>query len=252
MALSDLGSAVRGGVAFCTRLPLSGSERDWIRFQETPAAFPAVGYLVGLLLALPFVVLDGPAAAVAAVYLLFVYLLTGVNHLDGVADLGDAAAIHDGDDRRKALKDTTTGVGAVGSVAVVVAALALGAVAVAGLPVGAIFLVAVVLAAEVSAKLAMATVACLGTAAHEGLGSQFTRNADPALLLGPAVVSVPAALLGGVPTVLAVTAGPLVAYGLVRWAETALGGVNGDVFGAANELARVAALLVGVIAWTQF
>jgi adenosylcobinamide-GDP ribazoletransferase len=252
VALNDLGHAFRGGVAFCTRLPFSGSERDWLRFQEIPAAFPAVGYLVGLLLAIPFVLLDGPAAAVAAVYLLFVYLLTGVNHLDGVADLGDAAAIHDGDDRRKALKDTTTGVGAVGAVAVTVAALALGTVSVAGLPVGAVFLVAVVLAAEVSAKLAMATVACLGTAAHEGLGSQFTRNADPALLLGPAVVSVPAALFGGVPTVLAVAAGPLVAYGLVRWAETALGGVNGDVFGAANELGRVAALLVGVIAWTQF
>ena len=252
MALSDLGNAFRGGVAFCTRLPVSGSERDWLRFQEVPATFPAVGYLLGLLLAVPFVLLDGPAPAVAAVYLVAVYLLTGVNHLDGVADLGDAAAIHDGADRREALKDTTTGVGAVGSVAVVVAGLALGAASVSGLPVGIVFIAGLVVASEVSAKLSMATVACLGTAAHEGLGSQFTRNADPTLLLGPAVVAVPAALVGGVPTVLAVAAGPLVAYGLVRWADAALGGVNGDVFGAANELARVAALVVGVIAWTQF
>ena len=39
---------------------------------------------------------------------------------------------------------------------------------------------------------------------------------------------------------------------VVRWADGALGGVNGDVFGAVNELARVVALHAGVVAWTRF
>ena len=34
--------------------------------------------------------------------------------------------------------------------------------------------------------------------------------------------------------------------------DGALGGVNGDVFGAVNELARIVALHAGVVAWTRF
>ena len=36
----------------------------------------------------------------------------------------------------------------------------------------------------------------------------------------------------------------------LRWAQTNLGGVSGDVLGATNELARVAGLHAGVVAWT--
>ncbi|OYR41115.1 hypothetical protein DJ82_06300 [Halorubrum sp. Ib24] len=39
---------------------------------------------------------------------------------------------------------------------------------------------------------------------------------------------------------------------LRRWSRRRLGGVSGDVLGATNELARVAALHAGVIAWTRF
>jgi adenosylcobinamide-GDP ribazoletransferase len=35
------------------------------------------------------------------------------------------------------------------------------------------------------------------------------------------------------------------------WARRRLGGVSGDVMGAANELARLVALHAGVIAWTR-
>jgi len=48
----------------------------------------------------------------------------------------------------------------------------------------------------------------------------------------------------------ALAAGPVVALLLVAWARRNLGGVNGDVFGAANELARVVALHAGVVVWT--
>jgi adenosylcobinamide-GDP ribazoletransferase len=250
VALSEVASGLRGGVAFLTRLPVEPRERDWLRFQAFPAAFPLVGYLVGAIAVLPFLLLSGVTAAFG--YLLALLALTGVAHVDGVADLGDAAAIHGADDRRRALTDTTTGVGAVVAVAVVVAGLALAGLALAGLPVR--VAVALVVAAEVGAKLGMATVACVGTATHEGLGSGFTRNADPPLLVGPAVAALPAALsLGLSPAApLAVLAGPAVAVAVARWADRNLGGVNGDVFGAVNELGRVAALHAGVIAWTHF
>ncbi|QLD86048.1 adenosylcobinamide-GDP ribazoletransferase [Natronomonas halophila] len=250
MALTELGSAVRGGAAFLTRLPVTTSEGDWLQFQGTPAVFPLVGYLIGVLVALPFVLLGGHAAA--AGFLLALFVVAGINHMDGVADLGDAAAIHDAEDRKQALKDTTTGVGGTVAVAVIVAGLALAGLALASMPFRAA--VALVVASEVGAKLGMATVACLGTASHEGLGSQFTRNASRQLLLGPALVAVPAAMLTGFSpaALVAVLAGPAVAVGLVRWADDALGGVNGDVFGATNELGRVVALHAGVYVWMYF
>ena len=251
MAVGDIGAALRGGVGFLTRLPVGVDEAEWRRFQTFPAAFPLVGYLVGAAAAVPFL-LPLSAHATAAAYLFVLVGLVGVTHLDGVADLGDAAVVHDADDRRKVLKDTTTGVGAVVAVALVVVTLALAALALADLrPVGA---VAIVVAGEVGAKLGMATVACVGTASHEGLGSGFTRTADPALLVGPLVAALPAVLLTGLSPAapVAVLCGPLVALVVVRWADGALGGVNGDVFGAVNELARVVALHAGVVAWTRF
>lgn len=250
MALSEVGGGLRGGVAFLTRLPVESGEEEWHRFQAFPAAFPLVAYLVGALAAIPFLVLPGASAAFA--YLLALVAVTGIAHLDGVADLGDAASVHDVADRFSIMKDATTGAGGVVAVAVVVAGLALAGLALSGRPVAVV--VGLVVAAEVGAKLGMATVACVGTASHEGLGSGFTRNADPALLVGPALAAAPAALLTGLhpAALVAVLSGPLVALAVVRWADRALGGVNGDVFGAVNELGRVVGLHAGVVTWTLF
>lgn len=250
MALKTIAGGVRGGVTFLTRLPIAAGADDWNRFRAFPAAFPLVAYLVGALAALPFVVPGLPTPTAAFGYLLVLVVVVGIPHFDGVADVGDAMAAHGTDAARTALKDTATGVGAIVAVAVVVGGLVLAALGLGGLPVRAA--VAIVVAAEVGAKLGMATVACLGTAAHEGFGSGFTDRADPPLLVGPALAALPAALVVvPFPAGLAVVAvGPLVAAGLLRWADRTLGGVNGDVFGATNEIARVLGLHLGVIAWT--
>jgi cobalamin synthase len=87
MALSEIAGGLRGGVAFLTRLPVESSERDWIRFQTFPAAFPLVGYLVGALTAVPFFLLDAHAAA-------FAYLLVLVT-LVGIAQVGITIVIID-------------------------------------------------------------------------------------------------------------------------------------------------------------
>lgn len=248
MALSDVIGGIRGAVAFLTRMPIRTDEDDWDRFRAFPATFPLVAYFIGALAALPFVVAI-PTATVAFGYLLVLIVVVGIPHLDGVADLGDAAAAHGSEAKKRALKDTTTGVGAIVAVAVVVAGLLVAAIELAALP--ARTAVGVVVAAEVGAKLGIATVVCLGTASHEGLGSAFTRGAEPILLVGPLLVSLPALLIGPFPAAVAVVAvGPLVAIGLLRWANRTLGGVSGDIFGATNELARVFGLHVGVVMWT--
>jgi adenosylcobinamide-GDP ribazoletransferase len=76
--------------------------------------------------------------------------------------------------------------------------------------------------------------------------------ADPGRLPPVLAVALPvAALTWPTPAAAAaVAAGFLVALA-VGWAATKrLGGVGGDVLGAANELGRVFALHAGVVAWT--
>lgn len=247
MAVNDLVGGLRGGVAFLSRLPVDSGEADWERFRTLPVAFPLVGYLIGALVALPFF-LPAPSATVAFAYLLALAVVVGIPHFDGVADLGDAVAAHGPSSRRAALKDTDTGVGAIVAVAVVFLGLVLAALALSTAPLA--VAVAVVIAAEVGAKLGMATVGCLGTAGHEGMGSQFTTVLDSEMLVVPALAAVPAAVAVLPATLAAVLAGPLVAVVLVDWADEQLGGVSGDIFGATNELARVAGLHLGVVAWT--
>ncbi|WP_435180121.1 adenosylcobinamide-GDP ribazoletransferase [Halorussus sp. AFM4] len=243
-------TATKGALGFLTRLPTGRSEAAWTAFSETPAAFPLAGWVVGALAATPLaaaalVPIPSPTAAFG--YLLALYAVTGVNHADGVADLGDAAVVHgDPEDRRAVLKDTEVGVGAALALGLVLVGLALAALSLAGLPLSAAVTIAV--AAEVGAKAGMAALACLGDPAFEGLGSAFTDN-DPAALVAPVLVAAPVALLGPA-AVAALAAAVGVALALLSWAETRLGGVNGDVFGATNELARLAGLHLGVVAWT--
>ncbi|MFC7006698.1 adenosylcobinamide-GDP ribazoletransferase [Halalkalicoccus salilacus] len=240
-------NAFRGALGFLTRLPIGHDERTWEAFRRTPEAFPAAGYVVGALLALAFA-LPVPDPTVAAGFVVWVYLLTGVNHADGLADLGDAAAVHGTPEtRRDVMTDTTTGVGAVLALAVTVAALALAGFALAALPLRTA--AGIVLASEVGAKCSMAVVARLGEPAHEGMGSQVA-GGTRTRALGALAVSLPAALFVVPASAAAVVAALAVALWTRRWANRRLGGISGDVLGATNELSRVMALHAGVIAWT--
>ncbi|WP_323674772.1 adenosylcobinamide-GDP ribazoletransferase [Halorubellus sp. PRR65] len=269
--------AVAGALGFLTRVPVGRSEAAWTAFTTYPAAAVVPGYVVGALAgavpALALALADGlPAATVAVAYVLAVYALVGVNNLDGVADCGDAMVVHgDAGRRREVLADTTTGVGALAAVALVVVALALGAVALVGTSPLVAF--AVALAAEVGARTGLAALAALGTAPHDGLGSAITEDAGVGTLAVAVALAVPAvawpllvvlavpvvaeaALVSGstaaVPMAAAgAFAGALAGTAVVgTWARRRLGGPNGDVFGAATEVARVAGLHVGVLAWT--
>jgi len=274
VVLTDAVAAFRGALGFCSRIPVGGDAADWEAFRRRPAALPAVGYALGTLVALPVVAAAAapvrvPPATVAVAFPAWLYLVTGITHLDGVADLGDAAVVHgDADRRREVLKDSALGVGGALAVALVVVGLAAAGASVADaarLPAvgeaarlsagGAAVLV---VAAEVSARGATAALVCLGDAAHGGLGSALTRESGARSLAGVALAVAPAVPLsgavGGSAGVRAVAA-VLVAAAVVgllafAWARARLGGVSGDVLGATTELARVTALHAGVIAWT--
>jgi len=242
--------AVAGGFGFLSRLPVGAGRAGWEAFQHRPVAFVPVGYVVGALVALPFLV-GLPPATLALVYPVALVAVTGINHADGVADLGDAAVVHgDAEKRRRVLEDSQIGVGGTVALVLVVAGLALGALGLAGRP--AVQVAGVVVAAEVGAKLGMATLACLGTAPFDGLGAALTSASTERDLLAPVLVALPAAFLSWPSPAAGVALAAAFGTALLvwRWAEDTLGGVNGDAFGATNELARVVALHAGVIAWT--
>lgn len=241
-------NALRGALGFLTRLPVGHSESAFDAFRTRPAAFPLAGYLVGLLLAVA-VAFPLPAPTTALALVVAVVLVTGVNHADGLADLGDAAVVHGGPERRReVMRDTTVGVGAVLALGVGLVGLALAGLALAALP--ALAAAGLVVASEVGAKLAMATLVCLGDASHEGFGASFLDEATPSDLWLPVAVALPASLLADIAGLAALGAAVLTALAVARWAAANLGGISGDVLGATNDLARVAALHAGVVLWT--
>lgn len=258
MVLSGGVAALRGALGFLTRVPVGRSEGDWDAFGRAPWTFPLVGYLVGGLVALPLLA-PVPPATTALAFPLAVYAVTGITHLDGVADLGDAAVVHRGAEARlEVMKDSALGVGGTVALVAVVLGLATGAfglAAAAGAPGagGPLVAAGVVVAAEVGAKAATATLVCVGDAAHEGLGAALTAENAAGAALPVLALAAPAALLAWprvLPAAAALFAALATAGLLRRWAGKRLGGVSGDALGATNELARVAALHAGVIAWT--
>jgi len=245
--------ALRGAFGFLTRLPLpSRGAKDWDAFRRSPWTFPVVGALVGGVAGVAFL-LPLPWPTAVAAYLAALYLLSGVTHPDGLADLGDAAAVHDPDRRLEVMRDAGTGVGGLLAVTVTTVVLALGGVGLATAAAGLGVAFRLALAAEVGAKLGMATLVCLGDPAHEGLGSQLVGAVGAASLVPAAVVA--AAVLvapppGGLPALLAALLAPVgVALVLLWRTREPLGGVSGDVIGAGNELGRAVALHAAAVAW---
>lgn len=243
---------LRGTLGFLTRLPVGNDDEAWRAFGGDSWSFAVVGYLVGGFAAAVYLLPLHPASTAAA-YVASVYLATGVNHLDGVADVADALAVHgDAEERTRVLKDADTGVAAAFAVSLTLVALAAAALALADAPL--LLAAGVVVAAEVGAKTGVASVAAFGEARHEGLGSKLTTGLQPRSAAGAAVVAAPAALLTYPhPAAAAALLGALAgALGVYVWSTRKLGGVNGDVMGAANEVARVLGLHAGVLAWTLY
>ena len=244
-------NALRGAFGFLTRLPISQETDDWEAFLSSPWTFPLVGYLIGWLVAIPLLLTDYlPAATIALAYPLAVYAVTGINHLDGVADLGDALVVHgDLEQRRAVLSDTTTGVGAILAVSIVVTGLAFGRFALADLR--ALAAAGIVLVAEISTKLGLAAMASLGSTEYEGMGAALTGATGPLSVAVPVLVAVAVIGLTWPTQIAAATAGGALLGTGFTWllASRNLGGLSGDIFGAANEIGRVVAIHAGVIAW---
>jgi len=246
-------------LAFLTIIPLGKTEDFIVTSAEYIFLFPLVGGFIGLLaggyflvcgfvvsnilwvanflvrIPVEFVVKLAPAVMTMA----FLLVLTGLQHFDGLVDLGNAIGLNKLEERRAIVHAwTVTHKGAVLAISVEFVAF-LGLFFLNGE-----FAFKAIIVAEVAAKLAMVTVAWVGKPTHKGLGSWFLMKAKRKRNIVAYVVSLlivyPLLGLTGLAVVLI---GFLVGVLMERVAASVLGGVSGDAIGATNECARAAVLV---------
>ena len=213
-----------------------------------------VGAGIGLLAAVPLVLLGRSVPLVAAVLAVAVIVLvTGAVHIDGLADTADALAAPSPDAAERARNDPRLGSGGVATMTLALA-LAIACLATLAAQDPVLAAAAVVVAATVSrsaAPVAALAWSRTGRATSEGggAGAWFER------LVGPReVVAVVATSLVAVAAATAL-AGPAIALGsawgvavgaaIAAWVLLRRGQLDGDGYGAVIELVFVA-LLSGI------
>jgi adenosylcobinamide-GDP ribazoletransferase len=244
-------------LSMLTRLPV----RDGSGERTGAAAYAIVGSLVGLVAFVPLVTLGAVIPPVAAgLAIASIAVVTGVIHLDGLADTADALVALGPDGAERARNDPAVGVGGVAALLVVLGlqATSLAILAIDASPMAAGL--ACVVAGGVSRGVPVVLVRLTQRRGQPGgLGGWFaarTTNTDAGIVVGSAVVlGLAGSWVLGRPAVLAAggvggIGGLALGMGLVRLR----GQVDGDLLGASIELSFaltlvIAATLIGGFGW---
>jgi adenosylcobinamide-GDP ribazoletransferase len=246
-------------LAFLTIIPLGVTEDFIVTSAEYIFLFPIVGGFIGLLAAgyflvcgfivsnilqfvnylvsipIRFVVMLAPAVMTMA----FLLVLTGLQHVDGLVDLGNAIGLNKLEERRAAAHAwVVTHKGAFLAISVEFMAF-LGLFFLNGE-----FAFKAIIVAEVAAKLSMVTVAWVGKPTHKGLGSHFLTKAKRKRNIASYAISLLIAYpLLGLTGLIVVLISFLVGVVMEQVAASILGGVSGDAIGATNECTRAVVLV---------
>jgi adenosylcobinamide-GDP ribazoletransferase len=227
-----------------TRIPLpqpaSATLEGMARAQR---AFPLIGAIVGLAIGLfdrALLAIGIPELAAAVLALGAGALLTGALHEDGLADVADGFG---GGSEKKLAIMRDSRIGTYGVLALLVSFIAKCS-ALASLPLTEI-IPALVVAHTLARAAIPAVTANMPFARDDGLGRSAGRP-DTASAVIAAVIAIVIALLclpfGIAVLAVVITALAAGAIALLAWRQ--IGGVTGDVFGAIEQTAETAVLLV--------
>ncbi len=265
----------RGLMAFLTAIPFKMDESFLDISARYMFLFPVIGAIIGFLVGLyarftnnvlfflfgsiNTIVFSGSHEVLfefaakglaSAMTVAFILVIIGLQHTDGLVDVGNALGI-----RKASLKEkmdiahvwTVTRTGAFFAILVSFFTLLL------------IFLtntnvvIQSLIVAEVSAKLAMVTTAWQGTSPPQSLEEKrgkgrnfidFMIKNNRLYAISLIISLVVSVALFGLSGVFAVAAGMLVGGFMIIVGKQVFGGVNGDIFGATNEIARMVALFM--------
>ena len=255
----------RDMLSFFTIIPLGNTEDFVVTTAEHIWLFPLIGGFIGLLggayflvsgfllshilqfvnllvqVPVSFLLSSIPAMMTVA----FLLVLTGLQHFDGLVDLGNAVGSGNLEERQAVAHSWVVSYkGAV--LAIAVEFLAFFGLALLNVETGFLALIA----AEVASKLAVVTIAVVGKPTHKGLGSIFLdsakRRRNVIAYLIASIIVIPLLGLTGAGIILV-----SVALGVLMGevGKSVFGGVSGDMMGATNEVVRatVLVLVAGVL-----
>ena len=236
---------MRAALSFLT--PFPGARRPSARALPW---FPVVGAVLGLALGGLWWATDRlwPLPIAALITVGADLALTGLLHLDGLADAADGLLPHLTRERRlEVMHEPTVGAFGVGAVVIVVLSrwVVLATLRPAPLLIAALWCVSRTAMAGVVERVPYAR------AGEEGLVSAFLGARLPLLLAVPALAGAAAlAAVWSVPAGPVAVASAAVAFAaVVAFSYRRLGGFTGDVLGAAGIIAETVGLLVAAARW---
>ncbi len=229
-------------ISFLTIIPSKSSELDTV--AKNMYLFPVAGAIIGLLIggAGYGLSLYVQPLIVGLVLTGALVIMTGIHHTDALCDFADGMMAKGTKEKKfKAMRDPAVGSAGVVAVVLYVAGMIMSISMMKGL-----VLFEAILVSELMAKFAMVLQANRGSSAWQGLSSPFTQSMkNPAKLAAASVIAVvPAVILGGTTGIIVVGATVVMSFLLLAVSNRSFGGISGDVFGASNELVRLASLII--------
>lgn len=241
---------VRAAFALLTRLPVSSPDEA----SSGAAAFPLVGAVVGLAGAVPLVVLGSSQPVLTSLLAIAVMaVLTGVLHLDGLADTADALAAPYAAAGERARKDPAVGPGGVAALILVLATEVAALAGIASSAGGWLAGAALVVGATVARTLPVLAVQIApGLVPADGFAGWFARGVGRfdgvvALVLGVAITMIVALAAGSVVVVVSGAVGAIAGCAIAVLIVSLRGQLDGDGLGAIVELTLAAALTAAAL-----
>ncbi len=229
-------------VSFLTIIPSKNGELETV--AKNMYLFPIAGAVIGLIIggAGYGLSLFVQPLIVGLVLTGALVVITGVHHIDALCDFADGIMAKGTKEKKlQAMRDP-----AVGSAGVVTVVLYIAGMIMALSMMKGFALFQAILLSELMAKFAMVLQANRGFSAWQGLSSPFTQSMKDYKKLGGAagLAIIPTILLGGITGVYVTATCIGLSFLLLGVANRSFGGISGDVFGASNELVRLASLLI--------
>jgi adenosylcobinamide-GDP ribazoletransferase len=230
--------------SFLTIFPSSNSTLENI--AKYMYIFPIVGIVIGLLVGsfgfgLSFF-LD--PLVVSLLVVVSIAIVTGIHHADGLADFADGLMVKGSKEKKlKAMKDLSTGSAGIVGIVLYLIGLVITISLTSGFD-----LFKAILISEILAKFSMVLMASLGNSASLGSNSPFVKimKDKKKLAIAFTIMLIPIIAVGETTGLVMLGVTIALTIFLLVLSTRSFGGITGDVFGATNELTRLASLIVFV------